>query len=120
MNINFALETPAFATSDEHRRGVWPIRPNTGVFWADMLWLLVIGTLDNHVVPTLTGGILPFSIMTPWLVLTFVVAPVRLSIATLIVGSLIQETNSGSPRGMYLTVYWIIFAIIMPLIILFP
>ncbi len=113
MNIDFAIETPTFATSDEQRRRWWPIRPYTGFFLADMLWLIVIGTIDNHILPTLTSGILPFLIMTPWLVLTFVVAPVPWSIAMLLVGSLIQETNSGCPRGMYLTVYWIVFAFIV-------
>ncbi len=113
MNINFEMETPSFSTSDDHRRGWWPIRPNTGFYWADMLWLVVIGTIDNHVFPSLTGGILPFSLLTPWLVLTFVVAPAPLSVSALLLGSLIQETNAGCPRGMYLTAYWIIFAIIM-------
>jgi hypothetical protein len=112
VNINSALESPAFATSEDMRRRWWPMRPNTGIFWADMLWLLVIGAIDSHILPTLTGGILPFMIMTPWLVVTFVVASPQLSFAALIVGSLIHETNSGAPRGMYLTVYWIIFAIL--------
>ena len=107
------MESPSFSTTDDNLRGWLPIRPNTGFYWADMLWLLVIGTIDSYVLPSITGGIFPFSLLTPWLVLTFVVAPAPLSVSALLVGSLIQETNTGCPRGMYLTAYWIIFAFIM-------
>ena len=112
MNLEFALETPNFYTTDDQRRRWWPMRPNTGVFWADMFWLLFVGALDGHIIPTLSGGIFPFVLMTPWLIVTFVVAPTHLSFISLVVGSLLLETSSGAPRGMYITTYWIVFAVI--------
>ncbi len=112
MNLEFALETPNFYTTDDQRRRWWPMRPNTGVFWADMFWLLFVGALDGHIIPALSGGIFPFVLMTPWLIVTFVVAPTHLSFISLVVGSLLLETSSGAPRGMYITTYWIVFAVI--------
>lgn len=110
MNIEFALEAPNFAYTDEQRRRWWPMRPHTGVFWADILWIIVLGSIDAHLIPTLTGGILPFSLLTPWLVVTFVVAPTPVSVILLLLGALMLETSTVAPRGLYLTAYWIIFS----------
>ena len=112
MNIEFALEAPNFYTSDDMRRRWWPIRPGTGILWADILWLLVVGAFDSHVMPAITDNMLPFRLMTPWLIVTFVVAPTERSFISLIVGSLLVETSTGAPRGLYLTAYWVIFAVL--------
>jgi hypothetical protein len=110
LNLEFALETPNFAMVDENRRRWWPMRPNTGIFWADMLWIIVVAAVDNHIFPAVTGSTLPFMFMTPWLVVTFVVAPIHTAFFALILGGLALETSCGAPRGMYLTAYWVIFA----------
>lgn len=112
MNIEFALEAPNFSTADDQRRRWWPIRPATGILWADILWLLVIGAFDTYMLPALTDNMLAFRLMTPWLVVTFVVAPTERSFIALIVGSLLVETSTGAPRGLYLTGYWVVFAIL--------
>ncbi len=112
MNIEFALEAPNFSNADEQRRKWWPMRPNTGLLWADVLWLTVLCAIDTHILPSLTGGILPFSLLTPWLVVTFVVAPSHVSFTLLVLGALFLETNSAAPRGLYLTAYWVIFSVL--------
>jgi len=112
VNIEFALETPNFGTPDEQRRRWWPMRPNCGVLWADIMWLLVVGAIDTHILPSLTAGILPFNLMTPWLVVTFIVSPSSVAFLMLLIGSLILETSSGAPRGLYMTAYWVIFAVL--------
>lgn len=88
------------------------MRPSTGYFWADMFWILVVAAIDTHILPSITGGSLPFMLMTPWLVVTFVVAPIHTAFFALLIGGLAMETSSGAPRGMYLTAYWVIFAIL--------
>lgn len=86
------------------------MRPSTGVLWADLLWIVVVAALDNHILPSITASAIPFMLMTPWLVITFVVAPVPTAFLTLLVGCLAVETSTAAPRGMYATAYWIIFA----------
>jgi hypothetical protein len=88
------------------------MRPHTGVLWADMLWLFILGAIDSHALPSITGGLLPFSLMTPWLVVTFVVAPTHVSLSSLLIGGLMLETSSVAPKGLYLTAYWIIFSVL--------
>jgi hypothetical protein len=112
LNIEFALEAPNFAHADDHRSKWWIMRPHTGFLWADILWFFVLAAIDTHILPALTGGILPFSLMTPWLVVTFVVAPSHRSLILLVLGGLFLETNSGAPRGLYLTAYWVIFCVL--------
>lgn len=112
MNIEFALETPNFGTADDQRRRWWPMRPNCGLLWADIMWLLVVGAIDTHILPSLTDGILPFNLMTPWLVVTFIVSPSYVAFIMLLIGSLLLETSSGAPRGLYMTAYWVIFAVL--------
>jgi hypothetical protein len=112
LNLEFALEQPNFTGADDYRHGWWPMRPNTGLFWADMLWIIVVAAIDTHILPAMTGGSLPFMLMTPWLVVTFVVAPIHTAFFALLLGSLAIETSSGAPRGMYLTANWVIFAIL--------
>jgi hypothetical protein len=112
LNIEFALEAPNFSHADELRRKWWIPRPNSGFLWADILWFFVISAIDAHILPAITGGILPFSLMTPWLVVTFVVAPSHRSLVLLFFGGLFLETNSNAPRGLYLTTYWVIFSVL--------
>jgi hypothetical protein len=88
------------------------MRPNCGVLWADIMWLLVVGAIDTHILPSLTDGILPFNLMTPWLVVTFIVSPSYVAFIMLLIGSLLLETSSGAPRGLYMTAYWVIFAVL--------
>jgi len=112
VNIEFALESPNFSTNDELRRKWWPMRPATGTLWADVLWLLVVGAIDTYILPAVTDNILPFRLMTPWLVVTFVVAKTEMAFVALVIGSLLVETSTGAPRGLYLTGYWVIFAVL--------
>jgi hypothetical protein len=50
--------------------------------------------------------------MTPWLIVTFIVAPLHIAFCTLLIGALALETSSGAPRGMYLTAFWVIFGVL--------
>jgi hypothetical protein len=113
VNLEFALEAPNFTSSDDQLRKWWPMRPNTGLLWADLLWLLVVGAMDSYIFPSVTFGLMPFNLMAPWLVVTFVTAPTAVSFFVFIMGTLILETNSAVPRGMYLTSYWVIFSVLI-------
>ena len=88
------------------------MRPATGLLWADLLWLFVVAALDSYIFPALTDGIIPFRMLTPWLVVTFVVARTETSFLVLVLGSLLLETSTAAPRGLYLTGYCVIFAVI--------
>jgi hypothetical protein len=112
VNIEFALESPNFSDNDELRQTWWPIRPATGILWADILWLLIVGALDTYVLPAVTDNLLPFRLMTPWLIVTFVVARTDLAFIAMLLGSLIIETSTAAPRGLYLTGFWVIYATI--------
>ena len=111
MNLEFALDAPNFANADDRLR--WrPMRPCTGVWWADILWLSVVAALDAHILPSMTGGHVPFDIMTPWLVVTFVVGTPTQATTMWLLGSLMMETSVAAPKGIYLCAYWITLSII--------
>ena len=112
MNLEFTLESPNFSATDTGKHW-WPIRPCTGVWWADILWLAIVVAFNNHILPSIFGSHIPIDILTPWLVVSFVVgSPFQ---ATLIwfLGSLMVETSVDVPKGLYLCAYWIILSTLL-------
>jgi hypothetical protein len=87
-------------------------KPYTGKLWVDLIFLLLLGALHSTVIPSIIGRYLSFDLMTPWLICTFVAAPLTHSVIVLMVASFILETHSACPAGMYMTAYWIIMAVI--------
>ncbi len=99
-------------------REVMTPRPVTGKLWLDLVWLLVVGALHHAVLPTLTR--LPpvtrstflIDLMTPWLTITFVAAPLSRAALFALVGAMILETHSTAPSGLYITAYWVVAVVI--------
>lgn len=83
-------------------------RPASGKLYLDILFLLLVGALHHTILPSLFGSFVLIDLMTPWLVTTFVAAPLPRAIVTLIVGALVLETHSAAPAGMYIAAYWVI------------
>lgn len=112
MNLELALETPNFSSGDDAPHW-WPIRPCTGIWWADLLWLSVVVALDQHVMPSVFGNVLPIDILTPWLVVSFVVGSPWHAFLVWGLGALFRETSGTAPQGVYLCSYWIILAVLL-------
>lgn len=83
-------------------------RPATGRLWLDGLWLLVIGALHHTVLPSVFGSFLLVDLMTPWLVITFVVESLPRAAFIGLFGALIVETHSTTPGGLYICAYWVL------------
>lgn len=88
------------------------IRPYTGRIVLDLVFLLIVGALHETVLPSLVGSVLLVDLMTPWLVTTFVAAPLPRALLLGTFGALILETHSAAPAGLYVTVYWMIAVVL--------
>ena len=86
---------------------LWP-RPYTRRLWLDLVYLLLIGALHHTVLPSFTRHLFVIDLMTPWIVATFVVATLPGAILLGVVASLILETHSAAPAGLYLCAYWVV------------
>jgi hypothetical protein len=112
MNLEFTLENPNFSATDTGGHW-WPIRPNTGLWWADILWLSIIAALNQHIIPSIFGSGIPIDILTPWLVVSFVVeSPFKASTIWLL-GAMFLETSTDAPKGLYLCAYWIVLSTLL-------
>ena len=112
MNLEFALETPDFQ-SPEALIPWWHMRPCTGNWFLDVFWISLVGALHQHIIPSIFGTAIPFDILTPWLVVSFVVGtPLQVMTAWLL-GAMFLETASNAPKGMYLCAYWIVLSILL-------
>jgi hypothetical protein len=85
-------------------------QPCTGESSVDIIFLFFVGALHSTILPSIFGRYLLIDLMTPWLVCTFVAAPLTRSIILAILGALILETHSATPAGLYIVAYWIIMA----------
>jgi hypothetical protein len=112
LNLEFALETPNFAEVDQRTRW-WPMRPSTGSILADIFWFSLLFTIHQHILPSILGPNFPIDLVTPWLVISFVVSSPSHSLLLWLVASSLMETSTIVPRGFYLCAYWLIFAAIL-------
>lgn len=112
MNLEFTLENPNFSATDAGMRW-WPIRPCTGVWWADVLWLAVIAALNQHIIPSIFGNSIPIDILTPWLVISFVVESPLKATSIWLLGAMFLETSADAPKGLYLCGYWIVLSTLL-------
>lgn len=88
-------------------------RPNTGYLYKDILFLIVIGFLQNTILPTFLILDFTFDLMTPWLVITAIRQ--RFPQVTLLtfIAALTIEMRTTIPAGMYIVTYWIATNIIV-------
>ena len=112
MNLEFALETPNFTSVDQSPPW-WHIRPCTGKWWLDVIWVSVIAAIHQHVIPSVLGSSIPIDLITPWLVISFVVGSPFEVFLVWILGSMFLETASNAPKGLYLCSYWIVLCVLM-------
>ncbi len=88
------------------------LRPYSGKLWLDVICLLVVGALHFTIIPTVTGSWLAVDVMTPWLVTVFVVEKLPRAALIGLVGSIILETHSSTPAGMYVCAYWVMLCVL--------
>lgn len=88
------------------------VRPYTGKMPLDIIYLLLIGALHQTVLPSMVGGVMLVDLMTPWLVTTFVAAPLPRATVLGLLGALILETHSAAPAGLYICAYWVIAVVL--------
>lgn len=84
---------------------LWP-RPDCGNFLLDLLHLLMLASIEQTMIPHQTLGIFRIDLLTPWLFVFFVFAPLHKSLPLAIIAGLLQETRSIAPAGMYMSAYW--------------
>src|SRR5690349_2126210 len=87
-------------------------KPYSGKFFIDVVYLVLIGAIHHTVLPDLVGGAVFLDLMTPWLVTIFVAAPPWYAALFGLLGSLILETHSAAPSGMYFCAYWVICVVL--------
>jgi hypothetical protein len=88
------------------------LRPASGRLPLDLVYLIIIGALHHTVLPTLVGHVLLVDLVTPWLVATFILAPLGRGALVGALGALIVELHSTAPVGLYLCAYWVVAVIL--------
>ncbi len=84
---------------------LWP-RPDCGNFLLDILHLLMLAAIEQTMIPQQTLGVFRIDLLTPWIFVFFVFAPLHKSLPLAILAGLLQETRSIAPAGMYISAYW--------------
>lgn len=89
------------------------LRPNTGRFWQDTLFVVILTALQLAIFPSLFGRYILIDLVTPWLVISSVRQRPMAATLLVFVAALTLETRSATPRGLYLCPYWIMANVIM-------
>jgi hypothetical protein len=89
------------------------LRPNTGRFWQDALFVLAVTAIQIAIAPSLTGRYFHIDALTPWLVITCVRQRPLQATMLVALAAFALETRSAAPRGLYLCSYWIMANIII-------
>jgi len=84
---------------------LWP-GPDCGNFLLDVLHLLMLAAIEQTMIPQQTLGVFRIDLLTPWIFVFFVFAPLRKSLPLAVIAGLLQETRSIAPAGMYMSAYW--------------
>ncbi|MFY7929682.1 MAG: hypothetical protein ACOVS5_12495 [Oligoflexus sp.] len=91
----------------------WRLRPNTGRFWKDVIFLFIVVFIQTTVGPTLLGKFGFIDLMTPWIVITAIrQRPLQVILLTSLAAFLL-ETRLAVPAGLYLCAYWILCNILI-------
>ncbi len=91
----------------------WMPRPNTGIFWKDLIFLLFIVFMQTTVAPALLGKMGHLDFLTPWLVITFIRQRAPQACLFAIIGGLLLETRLAVPAGLYITAYLIVCTLLV-------
>ena len=88
------------------------LRPASGKFWLDCVYLGVLLAIQNTVFAQLTGSTMLANLTGVWLVANAVLLPVLPSFALCLFGGFLLETYSTVPVGLYMTTYWVVAAVL--------
>ncbi len=91
----------------------WCPRPNTGLFWKDLIFLLFIVFLQTTVAPSLLGSLGHLDFLTPWLVITFIRQRAPQACLMAVAGGLLLETRLAVPAGLYICAYLIVCTLLV-------
>ena len=91
----------------------WRLRPNTGSFLKDVLFLLVVIFLQVTITYSILGSFGAVDLITPWVVITAIRQ--RALQATLLGGmaGFVLETRLAVPAGLYVSAYWILVSVLV-------
>ena len=88
-------------------------KPRVGSWFVDIALTIILSVVQFSVLPGLFQGYGLVELLTPWLVAIFVMQTLGKSLVLLILGSLLLETHSAAPAGLYFCAYWMIAVAIL-------
>lgn len=89
------------------------LRPITGRLWLDALFILFIATIQLSILPSLLQDVIYIDLLTPWLIYIFVKQTADRAWLLALVASLMIETYTLAPVGIYFCLYSLILTIIV-------
>jgi hypothetical protein len=104
-SLERVLETSGPSRFQRILSALWP-RPDCGNYLLDLAHLLMLAAIEQSVIPYNVLGVFRIDLITPWLLVTFVLAPLRKTLPLAIIAGVIQETRSTAPAGLYISAYW--------------
>ena len=90
-------------------------RPYSGKLWLDVLFLLLIASIEQAVFPRGLFGYIPIDLICPWLIASIILQPFHGALLQAFLGAWILETSTVAPAGMYLCIFFV-FAIVIHLV----
>ena len=88
-------------------------RPHTQKLWLDVLFVLFIAAIHMTILPSVLGKYVKVDLITPWLVIHFVVQRPFPATILAMISAFTLESHSAVPSGIYLCIYWIMGNVIM-------
>ena len=77
-------------------------RPNSGFLYKDILYLLMIGLIQNTITPSLSVLGLTIDLITPWIVITAVRQKALPATIICFTGAFTLEMRTTVPAGLYM------------------
>lgn len=66
----------------------------------------MLAAIEQSIIPHNALGVFRIDLLTPWLLVSFVLAPLRKTLPLAILAGFLQETRSTAPAGLYISAYW--------------
>ena len=87
-------------------------RPNSGKFWLDVTWLIVIACFQCSILPSITGSVIYIDLLTSWLTVSVIRQDLFRGFILAAITALALETHSTLPAGIYFCIYGVIVAVV--------
>jgi cell shape-determining protein MreD len=88
-------------------------RPISERFWLDVIFLLLVCTVQLCILPQLFFNLIYIDLVTPWLAYIFVMQRGEKSLVIALIAALMLETYTLAPMGLYFCIYPLMLAIIV-------